>query len=461
MTNDRRRRVNTILRSSTVSVAAIDSEHPVVRRPHLLFLNRSYWPDTEATGQLLTELTTDLTQWFDVTVIAGRPNHIDETANIDDAGANEYRGVTVRRVWHSKFSKHSSLGRLANLATFTVAAWRAASRLQRRPDAIIVQTDPFFLPLIGRRLQRRFGNCPLVCYLQDLYPDIAIAVGKIREGWLTRTVRNQLFKVYRGSQQVIVLSADMQRRCEEYGVAADTITVVPNWADTDDVRPIKTNNDFRRQHGLAGRFVVMYSGNMGRAHDMDTLLDAALLLRDRSDLEWVFVGDGAQRESLAQRTKQLGLTQIRFLPYQPRSFLAHSLSAADVHLVSVRPGAAACVMPSKLYGILASATPTLAVVEPETELSNLINEHEVGFTCVPGDAEALAERIRELADDPELRLQLGQNARRLAETRFSRARQTAHIGQLLCRVIGGDMPESLMLQSRRDTEAPTEVVAER
>jgi len=431
------------------------------KRSHVLFLNRSYWPDTEATGQLLTELTTDLTKWFDVTVIAGHPNHIDEAAKSNEAIADEYRGVTIRRVWHSRFSKHSKLGRLANLITFTFAAWRAASRLRRRPDVIVVETDPFFLPLVGRRLQRQFGNCPLVCYLQDLYPDIAIAVGKVREGRLTRIVRNALFKVYQNAQKVIVLSRDMQQRCEEYGVPANALEVIPNWADTNEVQPIKTNNAFRRQHALENRFVVMYSGNMGLAHDLNTLLDAATLLRDRSDMEWIFVGDGAQRQALVRRVEQSSLSQVRFLPYQPRSFLSQSLSAADVHLISVLPGATACVMPSKLYGILASGTPTIAVVEPETELSDLINEHQIGFTCIPGDAESLAERLRELADNPELRRQLSQNARQLAEAEFSRDRQTARFVRLLCRVLGNEVPESLVeeLQHTSGSTAVADVVA--
>lgn len=417
------------------------TEDPLPKRQHLLFLNRSYWPDSEATGQLLTELTTDLTQWFDVTVIVGRPNHVDQAADSTTGSAAQYRGVNVHRVWHTKFSKHSSVGRLANLITFTLSAWHAARRLRRRPDAIIVQTDPFFLPLIGRRLQHRFGNCPLVCYLQDLYPDIAIAVGKVREGRVTRTIRGLLFRTYQQAQSVIVVSRDMKRRCETYGVPADKIEVIANWADTQEISPIKTNNAFRQQHNLEGRFVIMYSGNMGLAHDLDTLIDVAAILRDRSDLEWIFIGDGAQREALTRRVAELNLTNIRFLPYQPRSSLTQSLSAADVHLVSVVPGASACVMPSKLYGILASGSPTLAVVEPETELFDLINEHQIGFACVPGDPETLAERIRELADDPELKREFGTNARRLAVARFSRIGQTTQIGDLLCHLLGIKPPD--------------------
>ncbi len=433
-------------------------------RPHVLFLNRSFWPDTEATGQLLTELTVDLTAWFDVTVIAGTPNHVDQAAEDRHATMDEYRGVRIHRAWHSRFSKHSSLGRLVNLSTFAAAAWLAARGLKRPPDVIVVETDPFFLPLVGHRLQRRYPRSSLVCYLQDLYPDIAVVVGKIREGMVTRTLRKLLFDVYRRADRVIVLSRDMQQRCESLGVSPSSLEVVSNWTDTNEVWPIKANNEFRRRHGLEDRFVVMYSGNMGLAHDLDSLLETAVILRDRSEIEWVFIGDGVRRQSLEARVAKLGLKQVRFLPYQPKHFLAESLSAADVHLVSVLSGATACVMPSKLYGILASGTPTLAVVEPATELSDLINEHQIGFACSPGDAESLAERIRQLSDDPELGRRLGQNARRLAEGEFRRERQTARFGELLFRVLGKDTPASLIerLHPRieRDDLAELEAVAD-
>jgi len=419
--------------------------NPPVMRPHVVFLNRSFWPDAEATGQLLTELALDLTQWFDVTVIAGLPNHV--AAEVGSyptvAGTENYRGISIQRVWHTRFPKHSLLGRLVNLITFTLGAWRTARRLRHRPEVLVVETDPFFLPLVGRRLQHQFPGCPLVCYLQDLYPDIAVVVGKIQEGWITRTIRRMLFNVYRQADRVIVLSRDMQRRCESYGVPASLLEVISNWADTDLVRPIKADNAFRREQSLDNKFIVMYSGNMGLVHDLDTVLDAADLLRHRTEIEWVFIGDGAQRKALTQRVKQMGLTNVRFLPYQPRADLAQSLSAADVHLVTLRTDAASCVMPSKLYGILASATPVIAVTEPETDLADLIDDHEIGFTCTPQDDKALAERIEELASDADLCQQMGMKARQLAVTEFSRARQTPRLAELLCRVMRREIPNSL------------------
>lgn len=422
----------------------IPATDPVtMRRPHVVIVNRSFWPDTEATGQLLTELAIDLTAWFDITVIVGYPNHVDAETNEHFAALDEYRGVTIRRVRHLCFSKLSWFGRLANLATFTISAVASALTLSRSPDAIVVETDPFLLPLAGRLLQCRYRKASLVCYLQDLYPDIALAVGKVREGVLTRLLRALLVATYRRADRVLVLSRDMHRRCEALGVPSKSLEIVSNWADPATIYPVKTDNSFRKVHHLESRFVVMYSGNMGLAHELGSIIDAAEVLRDRTDIVWVFIGNGAQRAFLESEVLRRKLSLIRFLPFQPRTALAQSLSAADVHLVSLRAGAAACVMPSKFYGILASGTPTLAMTESGTELSDLVMKHEVGFTCEPGDSAALAAQVRQLADDKSLVHQLGRNARTLAETTFSRTRQTTQIAAVLFRVTGQETPAAL------------------
>ena len=407
----------------------------------MLFLNRSFWPDTEATGQLLTDLAVDLTSQFDVTVVAGAPNHVDGD-EVPASSLCEYRGVKIKRAWHTRFAKHSTVGRLLNLLTFAVAAWLTARRLKPRPHVIIVETDPFFLPVVGELLRRRFTGSSLICYLQDLYPDIAVAVGKIREGFVTRTLRWILFNVYRRSEKVIVLSRDMQQRCELLGVPSPLLEVIPNWADIDAIVPKKMDNSFRCRHELQDRFVVMYSGNMGLAHELDSIIDAAEELRNRIDIKWVFIGDGARRHALENRVKARNLQNVRFLPYQPRCTLGESLSAADVHLVSVRPSASPCVMPSKLYGILASGTPTIALAVTGSELQEVIQTNAVGLTCEPGDSQALVNHIRRLADDRPLVETLGRNARRLAEVSYCRKRQTARFAEVVENVLLGK-PEAV------------------
>ncbi|HET6426201.1 MAG TPA: glycosyltransferase family 4 protein, partial [Planctomycetaceae bacterium] len=303
----------------------------------------------------------------------------------------------------------------------------------KRADLVVTETDPFLLAFVGRWLQWWHG-ARFVVYLQDIYPDVAVAVGKLREGWISRALRWLLFSVYRKADAVVVLSRDMERTCRAYGIAEDRLRIIPNWADTATLRPQKQQNIFRQEHGLQNSFVVMYSGNMGLAHSLTPILDAAATLSDQP-VSFALVGDGARRAALVAEAQARGLTNVRFFPYQPREHLAQSLSAANVHLISMQPEASGLLMPSKLYGILASGSAVIALADPTSELAELIQRHELGFVCDPRDVDGGAERlayvINFLAQNPAEVQMLGENARRLAESEFDRSIQTARFAAML------------------------------
>ena len=421
--------------------------------PSLLFLNRSYWPDAEATGQLLTELCEDLAPHFDVTVIAGQPNDNPTGADYRRGGTEMHQGVRIRRVRHTRFPKRFLPGRLVNYLSFLIGAFWAALWI-KRPDIVVVETDPPLLCLIGWFLQRVRG-ARLVCYLQDIHPDIGIALGRFKlpsffgrgrapcrapcthgrgrgEGcWPLRVLRRLLFHVYRGADRVIVLSRDMRDHIARSGVNPERIACLPNWIDTSIVRPVKQGNPFRTRNGIDGQFVAMYSGNLGLCQRLEDVIAAAGCLRERSDILFVIIGEGALKRQLQQEVERQALANVRFLPYQPKSQLSESLSAADVHLVPLDERIASYLMPSKLYGILASGTPLVAVAPEECELAELTIEHGFGLLAPPGQPEALAEVIERLADQTWDLAEMGVRARRLAETQYDRRRVTARFHALL------------------------------
>jgi glycosyltransferase involved in cell wall biosynthesis len=411
----------------------------------ILFINRSYWPDTEATGQLLTELCEDLasTGEFDVHVLCGQPNHVADGLSLDDDRMIHHSGVTIHRIPHTSFSKRSMLGKLTNLVTFTLSAWWNSSRIPR-PAVVITETDPFFLGLVGRRLQRKLGS-RFVAYLQDIYPDVAVAVDKARQGWLVKWLRKMLFGAYSRADRVVVLSRDMKDRCIEHGVSESRIVTIPNWADTGQLRPIRENNAFRRQQGLEERFIVMYSGNLGLPHLLTPILDAAELLRERRDIVFMFVGEGVQKRELERQAGERGLSNVHFLPYQPKAFLSHSLSAGDVQIVSVKPGVISCLMPSKLYGILAAGSSVLSIAPRDCEMAELVREHELGENCdlELGDRVGveIAAAIERLCDRRRLEGIAGR-ARALAVSDFSRTEQVERFRQLLAEVMPDGTPHS-------------------
>jgi glycosyltransferase involved in cell wall biosynthesis len=409
--------------------------------PRVLFLNRSYWPDAEATGQLLAELCEDLAGQFDVTVVAGQPNQNPTRAACRTWGFEWRRGVNIRRVPHVRFAKRSLVGRAVNMLTYLAGA-AVSAFFAPRPDAIVVETDPFLLPILGRALAWRH-RARLVVYLQDIYPDVAVALGKVRDSWFTRTLRRWLFSIYRSASRVVVLGEDMRDLLTRSGVPADRITVLPNWADTTRVCPVRENNAFRQRENLDGKFVVMYSGNMGLCQSLDEVLDAAARLRARPDIQFLMVGDGASRGRLEEFARRRELPNVRFLPYQPQSELAQSLSAADLHLVPLDARVTGCLVPSKLYGILAAGVPSLVIADGRCEASRVVERTGTGRVVEPGNSELLAREIDWCAGHREELREMGAGARRLAESEYDRKIATSRFGRLLQDVIDGDMTASV------------------
>ncbi len=403
-------------------------------------LNRSYWPDAEATGQLLTELCEGLVDRFEVHVVAGQPLQNPTGVAFRRWGTERHKGVTIRRVWHTTLPKRWMIFRLVNLVTYLLgAAWAVV--WSRRPDVVVVETDPPLLCLLGWLMQRRGAR--LVVYLQDIYPDLGVAIGKIPDAWWTGILRRWMFATYRRADRVVVLSRDMRRRILDGDVSLDKITCVPNWIDTSRLQPQKSGNPFRDEHlqSIDGtrpkpRVLVMYSGNMGLCQRLEDVLDAAERLKDHSEVSFLLVGDGASRRRLEADARRRGLDNVRFLPYQPIERLAESLSAADIHLVPLDPRVSDCLMPSKLYGILASATPVLAIASADCELAEIVRQHGIGRTAAPGDPDGIATAILEMVADHEHLRQMGQRARRLAEEQYDRRYATARFGRLLGEVLG-------------------------
>jgi glycosyltransferase involved in cell wall biosynthesis len=395
----------------------------------VLFLNRSYWPDGEATGQLLTELTEDLASRFAVTVVAGHPNS-NPSGETYNAFRSETRcGVRILRVPHTRLPKGWLPGRAINFITFLASATVRAVCC-RRQDVVVVETDPFLLAFIGVLLRLRH-RARLIVYLQDIHPDVGIAIGRLKENWLTRCLRKGLISSYHKADRVIVLSRDMRDTLTAYGVSADKISCVPNWTDSRRIRPSSGRNSFRKVAGIPeSTFVVMYSGNLGVTQQLDHLIEVADRLRDEPDLLFVLIGGGSAEASLKAAVSERKLANVRFFPYQSREALGDSLSAADLHVIMVHPAALGFLMPSKLYGILAASRAIVAAV-PASELAELIEQQRLGYVVPPGDLDAMASAIMTATRNRTETAAMGQRGRVLAEERFDRSHATRQFGDVI------------------------------
>ena len=387
---------------------------------HIAFFNRSFYPESAATGQLLTELCEGLVSEHGcrVSVVAGTPAL---PAGKEEASRRNgflvtrerYRGIEIFRARGTRFSKRRFLGRFSNYLTYFLSSCYAALRLDR-PDVVVALTDPPIVGLAAYLLSRRFG-IPLVICFQDVFPEVARLLDGFHSGTVNRILQRVNCFLVRKADRIVVLGETMRRRLIE-GKGADPAktVVISNWADCSVITPGPKSNSFSLANGLASKFVAMHAGNMGLAQNLGILILAAAHLKKFPDIQIVFIGDGVKKLDLQNGVQALKLENVQFLPSEPKERLVEPLATADVFIISLRPGLAGYVVPSKLYGILAAGRPYVAGVEEECEITAITKKYQCGLLAKPGDPKDLAEKIVTLYRDKALAKRLGTNARQAA-----------------------------------------------
>jgi glycosyltransferase involved in cell wall biosynthesis len=385
------------------------------------FFNRSYWPDVSATGQLLTELAEDLVRvhGWDVTVVAGYPLRCDTPS----PPSEWHNGVQVVRAAGSTLDPQRFVGRATNYVSYFASAAVKGFAI-RKPDVVVALTDPPIIGLAALAAAAK-AHAPFVFLCEDIFPEVAALLEDFHSDVVNAALTRVNRFLVRKATRVVALGDTMKRRLVG-GKGADPskVTVIHNWADCRRVAPGPRDNPFARQHGLVDRFVVLHAGNIGLSQDLEIVLHAAEQLRDRPDVVFVFVGDGAKKKDLQDMADRRDLRNVIFLPFQPREMMDQSYATADASLVSMKRGLAGVIVPSKVYNVLASGRPCIAAIEPDCEVADIVHRHACGFVIAPGDASALRARILELAADRERGVAMGTRAR-CAALQFDRPRQIA------------------------------------
>jgi colanic acid biosynthesis glycosyl transferase WcaI len=358
-------------------------------RGKIIFVNRVYWPSAAATAQLLTDLAEGL---------AARGHEVHVIASGD--GDAERLGVTIHRTGGD--AAHAALsGQVRNYGRFLLRARRRLLHLADAGDVVVLKTDP---PLLGALLTGTAvaRGARVVHWLQDIYPEIVaqhlgVAVRPLLAplAWL----RN---RAWQRAAHCVVVGEDMRATVRAEGVPAARVSVRPNWAprELDLAAPGAAIAAQRQAWSLADKFIVAYSGNLGRVHEFSTLLEAAERLREQPQLAFAFIGGGARVEEVRREVARRQLNNVRLFPPAPRDGLAASLGAADLQVVTLRPGFEPLVNPSKLAGILAAGRPALFVGPPRSALAALLEREGCGVTVANGAAAELAQAILALSRDP-------------------------------------------------------------
>jgi colanic acid biosynthesis glycosyl transferase WcaI len=360
-------------------------------RPRILVLNQYYWPGVEATAHLLSQLCEALAVDYDVTVVTGHLHGLelpsDETRN----------GVRIVRVRSTAYERSQLHLRAANYASYLGDTVLTAMRGER-PDLVLCMTDPPIVGDIGLLVARRFG-APLLVISQDVFPEIAERVKRLEHPLVVGALRRLVALYLRRADRVVAIGETMKLRLVQKGADAARVEVIPNWVDTTELAPQPRLNPWSREQGVDDAFVVMHSGNVGHAQDLDTLVRAVTFLRDLDRLQVMVIGFGARHGELTRLAERLEVTGIvRFLGYQPRARLSLSLASADLHFVGLARGLSGFVVPSRLYGILAVARPVLVSADADSETVALVQEAGCGVVVSPGRPTLVAGMIRDIVE---------------------------------------------------------------
>lgn len=377
-----------------------------------------------------------------ITVVTSRLGYEDPFARYPRQ--ESVNGVDIIRVATTRFGRAGLAGRAIDYLTFYLtAAWTLLLRV-RRDDMIIAKTDP---PLLGLATMpvARLRGAHQVNWLQDVFPEVAIelGMGKTRARRIVFAVlRRWRDRVLRKAVLNVVIGERMAEVVRRLGVPVERIRIIPNWADGKIVRPVPAEkNDLRRAWDLGNTFVVGYSGNLGRAHDIATIVDAMALTQASSvnrtgtlrlavgaspiqepapvkPITWLFVGGGAKMGVLRGEAVRRHYDRVQFQVYQARERLAESLSVPDVHLITLKPELEGLIVPSKFYGIAAAGRPAIFIGDPEGEIGRILTRTQTGVVVAAGDSDGLAQAVLSLAREPRLALEYGQRARALLERAY-------------------------------------------
>jgi colanic acid biosynthesis glycosyl transferase WcaI len=403
---------------------------------NILLLIIQFPPDVNAAGLLMAQLGEGLVaRGHRVSVLTAFPHY--ENFRVTDGFRGKllehgsYRGMDVLRLYvFASGSKQSMADRLLSYLSFNALAAVAGVVSRERYDVILCSNGSFFSG-ISASIIGAAKRVPFIYNVQDLYPETPVQVGQLRNVHAIRVLERLESFMYSRAAHVTVISPAFRDNIVAKRVPPEKVSVIPNFVDTQFIRPLPKKNAFSQRYGLTDKFVVTHAGNLGYVYDLETLVLAASLLRLETSIQFLIVGDGVGRPRLETTVRELGLENVRFLPFQPRESLPLLRAASDVQVALYRSGSARFSMPSKVYEIMASGRPVLASADKHTDLWNLIVNTRCGVCIDAHDPAELASTVMRLYKDPLWRLRMGERGRLEVERSYSRMAAVAKYDELV------------------------------
>jgi colanic acid biosynthesis glycosyl transferase WcaI len=388
----------------------------------ILLLTTYFRPDVAANGVIMARLTEEfVAKGHEVTVLTCVPHYDINRVWPEYSRKLIYTehadGTSVYRLFtYVARDKANVLQRLLSYGSFNLLSLATGAALPKH-DVILVPSPPLTNGLIADLLGR-MRHTPFIYNVQDIWPDVAVRAGVLRNPRTIQRLRKMEDYVYRRAAGITVLSEGFRSNLLAKGVPDEKISIIPNFVDSEFIQPSAKENPFSLRNQLTGKFVVLYAGNMGFSQGLETVLDAAKRLESFSDIEFLMVGNGAGRSAAETYWRSLGIRNVRFLPFQPHEELPAIYGTADVCLIPLRKGFSNESVPSKLLTIMAAGKPAIASVDEGSETWALLQRTKSGLCVEPENPDALAAAILQYHRDGDLRDAAGNNGRRCVKAEF-------------------------------------------
>jgi colanic acid biosynthesis glycosyl transferase WcaI len=380
-----------------------------------LFINQFFWPDIAPTGQLLGHVASELARrGHSVTVLAAEESYA-------GAGGDKPAGVNIVRVPVAGFSRIPT-GRVLSWVSFLAAATSRAVTLPKQ-DVVVALTTPPGLSVPAVMLARMWRAKTWI-WEMDLYPDVATSIGEVQtKAPAVRFISALLLWSRRRADGIVALGECMRQRLISHGLESSRIVVAENWADDSTLASVP--------FPPPGPLRILYSGNLGLAHDLETIFGAMQSLRDETQFVFRFAGGGSGRAELQRRCNRFDIRNVDFRPYCSPEELGSSIGSADISLVTLRPECVGTVVPSKVYSALAVGRPVLFIGPPECTSAEMIRQHGCGWVVPAGDVQGLVGLLRRLQANRAEAEEAGARARRLLEARYTREHGSRRVADIL------------------------------
>ena len=393
------------------------------KKPKVLVLCQLFYPELVSTGQTMTELCEVLIEkGLDVEVICAPMTHIQNDTSVP--GIIYHKGIKIRRVYGTRFPKLNLLGRVINQCTYAISVILHLM-INASRDPVIVLTNPPYLAFLCVLLNFMKVKRPYIYVIFDVYPDTAVNLDVISANGIIAKVwdRLNIYSIKKAAHVVVIgrcMENVIRNKLAKIGCdPGDRLSIIHVWSDDRAIIPGRKSNAFVNLWELNNKFVIAYSGNMGRFHDMETIMAAANKLSNMKNIVFLFIGEGHKKSWMIEYAERHGLTNCQFHSYVERERLGDMLSCADIGLVSLLEGQEGLSVPSKCFGLMAAGIPVIGIMPSNSEIALVIKEEQCGIVVPPSDIDGLVSAIMELYNKPQLCVEMGVNGRKGIDAKYS------------------------------------------